>query len=310
MGFHYDELRHNVQAIPAFERAVREGERAIAQSPDDSEYKVLYSIFLDNLGEQYIDRGEVDRGLPYYRQEIQIRRQLLTAHPEKLAYRLDLADGLSSFGNIQRHPGDSTAARLSFVEARTLLEGAAATPGDQELPVRLGAALIGEASALADLREPEKARSLIDQAVKILSDGSVSTTEEAQRREWQSAALWELARILRFLNKRVEADNVDARRVALWQNRPPGELATLALKQTTLAGLIGYGKTPVSRSALSVRTLDLDQAAANLRLAIARGFRNLRMIQSHPDFWILLPREDLKLPIMDLAFPERSFGDQ
>ena len=28
------------------------------------------------------------RGLPYYRQAIQIRRQLLTAHPEERAYRL------------------------------------------------------------------------------------------------------------------------------------------------------------------------------------------------------------------------------
>ena len=219
---------------------------------------------------------------------IQIRRQLFTAHPEKRAYLLDLADALSTLGNIERHAGDSTAARESFFDARSLLErGAAATPGDDMLQVRLGAALIREASALADLREPEKARPLLDRAVKILSDASVSSTEEAQRREWRSEALWELARILRVLKNTAEADRVDAQRVALWQDRPPAELATLALKQTSLAALIGYGKTPVSPAALSVRELDLDQAAANLQLAIARGFRDIRMLQSHPDSQIL-----------------------
>ena len=148
---------------------------------------------------------------------------------------------------------------------------------------------------------------MLDQAVKTLSDASVSSTEEAQRREWQSEALWELARILRVLKNTAEADRVDARRMALWQDRPPAELATLALKQTSLAALIGYGKTPVPPAALSVRELDLDQAAANLELAIARGFRDLRMLRSHPDFQILLSRKDLKLKIMDMAFPDWPF---
>ncbi len=310
LGFLHDELRHNVQAIPAFERAVKEQERAVALSPDDTEYKVLHSNHLENLGEQYVDLGEVDRGLPYYREAIRIRRQLFTAHPAKRAYLLDLAKALATLGNIQRHAGDSAAARRSFADARSLLErAAAATPGDEVLQVSLAAAFVGEACALADLEEPEQARPLLDRAVKTLSDASVSPSEEARRREWLSEALGELARILRTLKDTAEADRADARRVALWQDRPPGELAALALKETSLAALIGYGKTPVLPAALSVRDLDLDQAAANLELAIARGFRDLQMLRAHPDFQILLSRDDLKLLIMDTAFPDRPFGD-
>ncbi len=160
------------------------------------------------------------------------------------------------------------------------------------------------------MQESEKARTLLDQAVKSLSGAAVSATEEAQRRQWEGAALWELAHILRALNKTSEAERVDAQRVALWRDRPPGELATLALQQTSLAAVIGYGKTSVPPLALSVRERDLDQASANLKLAIARGFRDLRMLQSHPDSQMLLSREDLKLPIMDMAFPDRPFGDQ
>lgn len=105
-----------------------------------------------------------------------------------------------------------------------------------------------------------------------------------------------------------EADRLDALRAAVWKVRPPGELAALALEETTRAVLIGYGKTPVSPPALSVRALDLDQAAANLQLAIARGFNDLHTLRSHPDSTFLLSRKDLELPIMDMAFPDRPFA--
>ncbi len=310
LGYFHDELRHNIPAIPAFQRAVKEQERAIALSPDDNEYKVLCSVHLDNLGEQYVDLGEVDRGLSYYRQEIQLRRQLFAAHPEKRVYLLGLAEALSTQGNIQRHAGDSTAARGSFSDARALLErGAVAAPGDQEFRVRLGAALIREASALADLRALEKARPLLQRAVRTLSNASLSSTEEPLLHELRSEALWALARIFRDLNDTAAVDRVDAQRVVVWQDRPAVELAAFALKQTSQAALIGYGKTPVSPAALSVRNLDLDQAAANLELAITRGFRDLRMLQTYPDSPILLSRKDLDLPIMDMVFPEPPFAD-
>jgi eukaryotic-like serine/threonine-protein kinase len=308
LGWLHDEQRQNRQALPAFERAVKEQELAIALSPDDSEFKALRINHLDNLGEQYVDLGEVERGLPYYREAIQMRRQLLREHPERRAYLLDLAEGLSTLGNIQRHAGDSAAARDLFSEAVTLLEqGAAVASGDGEREVKLGAALVQEACAVADLREPERARELLERAVKTLADAAVSSAGEA-RREWQSAALWELARVLRVLKKPAEAEKVDARRVALWHDQPAGELAALALEQTTGATLIGYGKTPIPPSALAVRRLDLDQAAGNLKLAVARGFRDLRMLQGHPDSQFLLSREDVKPLITDMSAPERPAG--
>jgi hypothetical protein len=258
----------------------------------------------------HVDLGQVDRGLPYYIRAILIRRQLFTTHPGQGVYLLYLAQALSTLGTIQRHAGDSTAARASFSDARGLLErGAAATPADGVLHMSLGAALIREAGALADMREPADARLLLERAEKTLADASVSPTEDVRRREWQSEALWGLARILRVLNRTAEADSADARRVALWRDRPPSELATLALKESTLAALIGYGKTPVPPAALAVRELDLDQAAANLRLAVVQGFRDLQMLLSHPDSRILLSREDVKLMVMDIAFPDRPFGD-
>jgi hypothetical protein len=96
----------------------------------------------------------------------------------------------------------------------------------------------------------------------------------------------------------------------MWRARPALEPAALALKDTILATLIGYSKAPVPPGGLAVRELDLEQAVSNLQLAIARGFRDLRMLQSYPDSQVLLSREDLKLGIMDMAFPDRPFRDR
>ena len=139
------------------------------------------------------------------------------------------------------------------------------------------------------MQESEKARTLLAQAVKSLSGAAVSATEEAHRRQWKGAALWELAHTLHALNKTSEAERVDAQRVALWRDRPPGELATLALQQTSLAAVIGYGNTSVPPLALSIRERDLDQASANLA-GHGRGFRDLRTLQSHPDSQMLLSK--------------------
>ncbi len=98
-------------------------------------------------------------------------------------------------------------------------------------------------------------------------------------------------------------------RVTLWQARSSEELADLALKQTSLAVLIGYGRTPVSALARDVRLHDLDQAADDIKLAVALGFRDLRFLRSHPDSSTLLSRDDLRLTIMDLDFPVRPFAE-
>jgi serine/threonine-protein kinase len=295
LGCLHDKLRHNSQAIPVFEKAVKEQELAISQSPDYDEFKVLRSVALENLGEQYVDLGQMDRALPYYREAIQIRRQLGASHPEKLAYLLDLAEALCTLGTLERHAGDSTAALVSFEEARGALEGAEATTDDNAaVQIALGAVLVREAGTLADLKQPEKAHSTIDRAVKILYDVSASSTEDAIRRAWQSEALWELARVLRGSKNAAEANKTDARRVALWQGRPSGELVSLALRQSGRAAAIGYGKTRVSSEAQTVRDLDLDQAAANLRLAIAHGFNDLPTLRAMPDAWMLLDRSEFR----------------
>ena len=93
--------------------------------------------------------------------------------------------------------------------------------------------------------------------------------------------------MLRLLGRTADADEIDVERRKLWKGRPPRELADLALAQTTSrAALIGYGKAALPPAAERVRELDLDQAAAYLKMAInswdSTTSRHLKRISTLP----------------------------
>jgi hypothetical protein len=185
--------------------------------------------------------------------------------------------------------------------------------GDATLKTWLCVVLDNEANTLMDQDQPEKARPLLDLAAALFRRESGRPTPAGAagpEREARSEALWDLARVLRALKLPTEASQVDAERIGVWSKRPPDELVTLALKETSRAVLIGYGRTTVSERAKAVRKRDLDEAAGNLLLAIARGFKGLSRLKAHPDAQFLFSRDDLKSAIAGLESSERPSGSQ
>ena len=142
---------------------------------------------------------------------------------------------------------------------------------------------------------------------------AATTPADDRAREQLGDTLWELARLVHSTGDTSKATEIDVRRKALWQDQPPAKLAILALDRTKLALQIGYGKTPILDAARSVRSLDLDQAAADLKLAIALGFSDLSMLRNHRDSWALLAlceRDDVKRLIEDLERPRADAPGQ
>jgi tetratricopeptide (TPR) repeat protein len=337
LGVLYDEARKNTEALAAFEQAVAEQQLAVDRAKEPDEYRAFLANHLDNLGEQFVDLGRVAEGLPIYRHSLQIFRELNAAYPGNRYYSLEVLRSLIRQGTIERHDGDPAAARQSFSAARTLLERwSGAAPGDGALRILLGAALDQEANALFDLGLVEEAQQRLEHALTVLplsSNHPPSDHESGEQRRfrsevlnvlglvpdageagvdqalrWRSEALWDLARVLRARNLVAAAAAADGERAALWKEHPPGELVGLALEQLDRILVIGYGKTPGTERGRAVRELDLAEAARNVRLAIARGFKDLRKLRSHPASSVLLSREELKLLIMDLDFPDRPFA--
>ncbi len=298
LGYLYDEAQQHPAAIRHFDHAASEQRLAISAAKDADDYKGYLCTHLDNLGEQYVDQGLVEDGLPHYEKALRIRRDLSDAHPESREYALDVAKALLTLGEIRRHAGEPGAASASFSRAVSILERwSGAAPGDEALQVELAIALNHKANGLADEGKWKVAGPLLEHAVALLrptAHSATSSADDAKKLARRSEALWDYARVLRALNESENASRIDDERKALWKDRPPDESASLALEQATRAATIGHGKTSVSAPALAVRALDLDQAAANIRLAVDRGFKNFRLLRSHPDTAMLRPRADLE----------------
>jgi eukaryotic-like serine/threonine-protein kinase len=338
LGVLYDESRKNTEALAAFEQAVAEQLLAVAKAKEADEYRGFLANHLDNLGEANVDLGRVDQGLTLFRRSLQICRDLSAAHAQNRGYALWAVKSLIRLGTIERHNGDSAAARESFTDARTILERrSGAAPEDAALRVLLGAVLDQEGNALLDQGLANDAQQRFERAVLLLrprSEPAASASESARDRQmrgevlyalglaadagdvgtlergWRSEALWDLASVLRAQKLVAEADKADGERLALWNERPPNELVDLAFRLLERAVVIGYGKTPVPDRAITVRELELGQAAQYIRMAISRGFKDFRKLHSNPDSTFLLSREDVKPLIMDTAFPDRPFGDR
>ena len=113
----------------------------MADSPE-SEHTDVIDI-LQTLGEQYVDLGRVDEGLPRYRRAVEIRRRLLAGHPGDRDRTVQLAEQLAMLADVERHGGDPAGAERSFAEAVAVL-GPLASAADSAVQVLQGTCLMGE----------------------------------------------------------------------------------------------------------------------------------------------------------------------
>jgi tetratricopeptide (TPR) repeat protein len=307
LGFLYDEARDNARALAELEQAQREEERAVTEAPEVENYKVYLAEILWNLGEQYVDLGRVEEGLPHYRRAVEISRGILAASPRDRNRTLRLAEHLELLAAVERSAGHADAARGSCAAAVAALESLDSGAPDPEVEVRRGVLLMGEGVAAADRSRNAQAADLLRRAVDVLRPLGAAAKEDQKPRRRLSEALWERARLLRSAGDVVEAERLDAERTALWKDRPPDELADLALEETTQAARIGYGRTPVDARAAEVRRLGLDLAADHLRLALSRGFRDFAALRKHHDSALLLLRHDVRQLLDPLWFPADPF---
>ena len=94
----------------------------------------------------------------------------------------------------------------------------------------------------------------------------------------------------------------------LYASHPPGggEAAILrACCRGSLAGLAGAAGSGVSAAE---GTAHAEAAMALLRRAVAGGYRDLDHFQAEPGLDPLRSRDDFRLMMMDLAFPDEPFA--
>ena len=191
-----------------------------------TEYKNQLCVELENLGEQYVNLGSVDEGLPHYRRAIGIRESTRRRPPGQTSgsrsiWRINSL----KLGTILRHGGDSASAHESFARAHaeSWIAFAGSATVDSPREGRLGLVLTGEALALADQGRRSEAMPILRRAVAILKPLGTATKGDDPARGWLSESIWELGRLLRAEGSAKEADLLDAERLALVERcRAPG----------------------------------------------------------------------------------------
>ncbi len=304
LGFLRDEWRDNVQGLAALSRARDEEDRAVTAAPESDLYRSNLAVILWNLGEQYLDLGRVEEGVPHYRRAVALRRELLAERPADRTRTFELADQLAMLAAVERSAGDPGAARRWYAEAAGLVAGLDGASGGPHARILRATYLLGEARSAADQEQDGPAVSLLDQATGILDPLVAAAGAPDMARRPLSEVLWEQARLARRAGRADEADRLDARRRDLWNGRPTAELVRLAFDEITSAARVGYGRISVSGPADSARRRDLDLATDHLRLAVALGLTDLSSLRNNPDFGLVLGRPDLPAILYDAGFPD------
>src|SRR5262249_43106668 len=100
IGILHDAARLNTLAAKAHQQAITEQELAIAKSKGLNRYKFNQTFYLTNLGEQFVDLGDVEKGLPYYKSALNLARELNKDKPDDHEYALHLINSLANYGNL------------------------------------------------------------------------------------------------------------------------------------------------------------------------------------------------------------------
>ena len=253
-------------------------------------------------------------GLPHYERALRISRELSGAHPESRDHALELVKRLVALGNIRRHEGVPLEARPLFAEAKLIVDRLLGpAPGEPTLKTWLAVVLDNEANTMMDQDQAEKARPLLERAAALFRQKPTvqhppARSASSGRHEAKSSGTSPVS-CAHSSSPQRQAESMRNESVC---GAPAHRTnwSTLALKETSRAVLIGYGRTDVSERGKAVRELDLDQAADNLQLAIVRGFKDLNRLKAHPDAPFLLSRDDVKSAIAGLESSEPPTGSQ
>ena len=218
----YDDERQNALARATFKEVVQLRRSILERSKGIDDRIADLCMGLENLGETYVDGGDVPEGLIFYREALGLRQELNAAHPGDRGYAMDVVESGSRLETSCDRPTICRKRRQSYDHARDIIRPLLeAEAEDSELQGQLARVLERKAGVLADLGQSEDALGLLNQAVE-LARASLKTAEDGKKpREYLSEALWNRARLLRERGQEKEASRLEDERIALWKERPP-----------------------------------------------------------------------------------------
>ena len=116
-GVIYDDERQNALARATFKEVVQLRRTILERSKGIDDRITDLCLALENLGETYVDGGDVHGGLVFYRDALDLRKKLSASHNGDRDFAIGVVDDWIAIGNIQRQADDLQGAADSYQHA-------------------------------------------------------------------------------------------------------------------------------------------------------------------------------------------------
>jgi serine/threonine-protein kinase len=289
------------EAEVSYRRAIEISEKLTAEHREVIEYRSNLARLYNCLGVLYFTTGRPVEAETAYRRALEFQEKLAADHPEQVKFTLELGGSYCNLGNLVNDRGDPHGARTWYDRALAPLQAVLdREPRHTTARQFLCNVHWGRANALTRLTRFAEADAAWDRAFE-LDDGS----QRDQIRFDRAAALARAGDHRRAI--------AETEALAPSQAIPPGLFAYALAGVEALASAAARADATLEPPARAVLTEELAvRAVATLCRARDAGFfrnhANVARTNRDRDLDSLRSRDDFRLLMQDLAFPDDAFA--
>jgi serine/threonine-protein kinase len=313
------ELLEGNDARAAFAKARALGEAIAAEVPTVPRFRSDLAMTLMLDGNLARNLKNYDEAVALQERAVVLGEALARDHPEMVGYQFSLANSLGHLGLTLVDAGRPAEGLPLHERAAGVYEAILRkNPVDIAAASLLAGAYNNAALALAKLGRHQQAVDVLRKAIARERACLERDPKTAQYRQWLSNHYMNLGTSLRALGRKEDALAVSRTRFELLDEAPreqrdQGIHYHVACEMAQTVPLVGRGKpeAELTSAERAERRQYADRAVEELRLALADGFSDIRLIVRDEDLDPIRPRADFRRLLygaMDRVMPANPFA--
>ncbi len=295
-------------ANAAYRKAVAIRERLAAAHPAEPRFRMALSRSLNGLAISAGDKAEIRDA---YRRSLELRLKLADEIPEDPDLLHGLGESFLNMGAVLWNDGHRGEAVELTTHAIDYGRAAVARrPHDLEFASDLASAYTNGAAYCWQLGRRDEALALSAEGIAFVRKLSAENPDVRSYRDALANAIGARSRYLAEVGRPDEAVSSVRQAAEILETKPDpdaGALATAAFYRVHLAaGLAGDAAAREVPSWPEAARREADRAIADLKAAVARGFRRADLVRKSEDFKSLATRDDMKSLLAEMERPPVS----
>jgi serine/threonine-protein kinase len=292
-------------ALESFRKARAIWHHLSETCPEVAQYQHRLARTHYSIADWHERSQQTAEALACFQQARVLQEGLAKRDPDQIDFLRDLASTCMRLGAVQLRIGLAVEAVGLYERSVEILQGIVARHPDR-VPDRssLGDALNDLGLALVAANRPAAALRAYEQAIPQQQAALAQAPEVVRYRRDLGYHYFNLANVQRRLGRLTDAAVTIRKYQDLWP-QAPGVLYEVAIHWAQCVRLVGGGKADLPAAEQAQRQHYADEAVNALRLAIARGYKDLDRLKKEKDLDCLRGRDDFQQLVRDL---ERGRG--